>query len=65
MKFEYFPNEIAEALAKLAGETDPEIIGNAGGALYDLKAICENPYNMKYYRDLYRLLERVAAAVEG
>lgn len=65
MKFEYYPEDIAAALAKLAEETDPEIIGNAGGALYDLKAICENPYNAKYYRDLYRLLERVTAAVEG
>lgn len=65
MKFEFYPDEIAAALAKLAGETDPEIIGNTTGALYDLKAICENRYNSDYFRDCYRLLERVAAAVEG
>ena len=65
MKFKYYPDEIAAALAKLAGETDTEIVGNVGGALYDLKAICENRYNAEYFRDCYRLLERVAAAVEG
>lgn len=64
MKFEYFPGDIAAALAKIGGETDPEIIENAIGALYDLKAICENKYNKDYYRDFYRLLEKVTEKQE-
>lgn len=60
MKFEYYPQDIAAALAEIAKETDPEIIENITGALYDLKAICENRYNKDYYRDMWRVLEKVA-----
>lgn len=59
MRFEYFPADIAAALAEIAGMTDGETIENIIGALYDLKAICENRYNAEYYRDLYRVLEKV------
>lgn len=59
MNFEYFPSDIAAAIAKIAGETNPEIIDSATGALYDLKAICENRYNDGYYRDFYKLLEKL------
>lgn len=65
MKFEYFPAAIAAAIAKIAGETNPEIIDSATGALYDLKAICENRYNSEYYRDFYKLLEKFTECVEG
>ena len=62
MRFEYFPADIAAALAEIAGMTDGETIENITGALYDLKAICENRYNAEYYRDLYRVLEKVTYA---
>lgn len=58
MKFEYFPGDIAVAIAKVAGETNPAIIDSATGALYELKAICENRYNNEFYRDFYKLLEK-------
>lgn len=64
MKFEYFPADIAVAIAKIAGETDPEIIDSATGALYDLKAVCENRYNSEYYRDFYKLLEKFVEVVQ-
>lgn len=65
MKFEYYPDDIAAALAELAGETDAEVIEGTTEALHHLKAICENEYNGDHFRACYRLLERVAATVEG
>lgn len=59
MDFEYFPEEITEAVVKVTGETDPEIINNCVGALYALKAICENRYNADYYRVFYKQLEKL------
>ena len=65
MKFEYFPQEIAAALIDIAHVDDEPTEGNKTmyentiSALYDLKAICENRYNADYYRDFYKLLERV------
>lgn len=62
MKFEYYPDEIAAALADVAGE-----LGNYGfvdsvtEAIYQLKAICENELNSDFYRDFYRLLEQFTA----
>jgi hypothetical protein len=64
VKFEYYPDEIAAAIAEAAGEVNPEIIENSSGALYDLKAICENHYNDDYYRDFYKLLEKFTAQHE-
>lgn len=63
MKFDYYPDEIAAAIAEIAGETDREIIKSAEEALYRLKAICENECNRDFYRDLYKLLEKFTAAV--
>lgn len=59
MTFNYFPADIAAALAGIAGITDGDTIDNITAALYNLKAICENRYNAEFYRDLYRTLERV------
>ena len=56
MKFKYFPDEIATALCKYTNTTDKETYENCVGALYDLKAICENRYNAEYFRDMYRVL---------
>ena len=58
MKFEYFPDEIATALCEYTNVTDKEIYDNCIGALYDLKAICENRYNAEYFRDMYKVLEK-------
>ena len=59
MAFDYFPDDIAAALARIAGITDGDTIDSITGALYNLKAICENRYNAEFYRDLYRILEKV------
>lgn len=58
MQFDYYPGEIAAALCGYIGETDTAVIDRIDSALYQLKAICENPYNSDYYADLYRALER-------
>lgn len=65
MKFEYFPDEITAAIIKATGETDTNIINNCIGALYDLKAICENRYNAEYYRDFYRQLEKLTEVLNN
>ena len=57
MNFKYYPDEIAAALAKAAGETSQEIINQATEELYNLKAICENELNSEYRRTFYKLLE--------
>lgn len=59
MKFKYYPDDIAAALASIAGVKDHSTIDAASGALYDLKSICENRYNSEYLRDFWRLLEAV------
>lgn len=58
MEFDYYPGEIAAALCGYIGETDPAIVDRLDSALYQLKAICENPYNSDHYTDIYRVLER-------
>ena len=65
MKFEYLPMEIAEALAKLANVTDKETIEDATGALYDIKAICENRYNSEYWRTFWKVLEALTSCTES
>ncbi len=57
---QYYPQEIAETLCKLAdGEADGKPVEECTEALYQLKAIAENPYNSDYYRTLYKVLERL------
>ena len=62
MKFNYYPSDISAALAEIAGVEDASTIENVTGALYDLKAICENRYNSDYWRDFWRVLESVCSA---
>ena len=61
MKVEYYPGDIAAALADYIGETAPETRVNIESALYSLQAIAANHYNANYYRDFYRALERLTA----
>lgn len=65
MKFKYFPDEITTALCKYTNTTDKETYENCVGALYDLKAICENRYNAEYFRDMYRVLEKFVEVKEN
>lgn len=57
MKFKYYPDEIAAALAEAAGETDQSKIDSVTEELYQLKAICENEFNSEMHREFYGLLE--------
>jgi len=58
---DYYPDEIAETLCKLAFEyPGDDTIHEVEEALYQLKATAENPYNRDYYRILYRVLEKIA-----
>lgn len=57
----YNPQEIAEMICKLAAEEGKEVNGKTveecTEALYQLKAIAENPYNFDFYCTLYGILE--------
>lgn len=54
----FYPSEIAENLLKLSGseEDSKEYLEGLEEALYQLKAIAQNPYNMNYYRMLVHCL---------
>ena len=54
---ERYPDEISEALCKLANTVGKE--DDCKEALYHLKAIAENKYNNDYFRTLYRVLEAI------
>lgn len=60
----YSSEEIAAALGKAAGLEGTDLADSAEKALYRLKTICENPMNDDSYRDLWKLLERVALHIE-
>lgn len=60
----YSSEEIAAALGKAAGLEGSDLADSAEKALYRLKTICENPLNDDSYRDLWKLLERVALNIE-
>ena len=64
MKFEYWPEDIASEIARKAGEDNGKNIAACEEALYDLKAICENEYNGDAWRALYRMLEKLTAALQ-
>lgn len=59
-RFEYYPDEIAEVLCKLADfEPKGAIFNNVNEALYHWKAVCENPYNFDFYRVFWKVLESI------
>lgn len=57
MKFEYYPEDIANSICDYIKETDPKKIDGTIEALVHLQAICENEYNHEYFRDFYKVLE--------
>lgn len=63
-KTNYYTDEIAESLCRIAGVENHDVYAEAEEALYNLEVICENDLNDEKYRTLYRLLEDVAEAVE-
>ena len=65
MNFKYFPDEIATALCEYANITDKETYDNCIGALYNLKAICENRYNAEYFRDMYKKIKKFVEVREN
>ena len=60
----YTTDEIAEKLCRLAEgynrKPDEQTINETEYALFQIKAMAENPYNSDYYRTLYRVLEEIA-----
>lgn len=54
-----YPEEISERLQKLTHQPE-ETREEMKEALYDLLAICENPYNREKYRTLYNALSILA-----
>lgn len=55
------PYEIAQTLCDMAlDRPDEQTVHDCMEALYQLKAIAENPYNSDYYRILYNVLVEIA-----
>ena len=52
-------DDIARALRDISGAPSTTI-GGLIDAIYQLKAIAQNPYNNDYYRILYNVLEMIA-----
>ena len=56
----YYLDDITTALINCSGKQyEPEQAEQMEEALYQLKAIAENPYNSDSYRTLYKLLEDI------
>ena len=56
----YYPEDIAQALINLTDEdktTDAEKFNEIEEAIYHLKCVCENQFNDRKFRTLYRILE--------
>lgn len=57
MSYTYYPEDIADAICRLAGIEDPEIKFDLKSTLYYLKDASENPYNADHFRTTYKALE--------
>lgn len=58
----YDCNDIAESLIKLSGlEDDGQLGKELLDALYQIKAMAQNPYNSDYYRVLYNVLLKITS----
>lgn len=64
MRFEYYPEDIADAIAPKAGEDGEKNLAEVVEALCDLKALCENENNRDSWRALYRMLEKLTAVLQ-
>ena len=62
LKDQYYahPTDIADAIQKLTGCFDQDKLTDA---LYEIQAICDNPYNRDYWRTLYVALATISEAV--
>lgn len=56
----YGSEDITEKLLNIAEIKDEEIKEELTEAIYQLKAIAENPYNSDYWRILYNVLLKIA-----
>lgn len=55
----YVSEDITEKLLNIAEIKDEEIKEELTEAIYQLKAIAENPYNFDYWRILYNVLLKI------
>lgn len=60
----YYPDEIAKAFCNFIGNEDEYFLCGITNAIYNLLAICENPYNDESYLNFYNLLEKVVENME-
>lgn len=56
----YDCTDIAEKLIALSGTEDGEMVEELTDAIYQLKAMAENPYNEDCWRILYNVLLNIA-----
>lgn len=61
INYDYYPDEIAECICKLAYVDDPngEIQKSCEDAIYHMKNIAENPFNSEFFRTFYNILVAV------
>lgn len=62
-KTEYYPGDIADAFCELLKIDNSTTKEQLEDALYQLKAIVENPYNSQFYTTLYMVLESLTYRV--
>lgn len=54
-----YPDDIAQALCKVAGVIGEAEIKDCTEALYQLHAIAQNEYNSDFYRTFYAVLSKL------
>ena len=62
---EYYPDDIATVLCKLAGNNDPDDKRDCEEAVHQLKAIAQNEYNFDHWRTFWRILETITEQEEN
>lgn len=53
---DYYPDDVAMAICKLAHEDD---VNACEDAIYHIKDIAENPFNAEYFRTFYNMLVKI------
>ena len=61
MDYYYYSSEdIAKVICKLSGNAeDGKTYEDCELAIYDLKCVCENPYNSDFFRTLWKTLQQL------
>lgn len=61
----YYPDDIAAVLCKLAEMEDPDTVHYCENALYNIKVVANNEFNADYWRTFWQILEKIAEKEEN